>query len=144
MLCFVDSNVVVYWFQKFESTDDLQTRKQTIAGNLIHRLATEDRIVISTQVIGETFNAITRKGKRPLSKDEAADAIDLLLEFPVIPTDITLARSAVTRSRQSHLSYYDALIVEAAIRSGASILYTEDLHHGTRYGSIELCNPFLP
>jgi predicted nucleic acid-binding protein len=35
----------------------------------------------------------------------------------------------------------DALIVEAAIHSGTKILYTEDMHHGTRYGALELCNP---
>jgi predicted nucleic acid-binding protein len=39
--------------------------------------------------------------------------------------------------------HWNALIVEAAIRSGATILYTEDMHHGTRYGTLELRNPFL-
>ena len=43
----------------------------------------------------------------------------------------------------SRISYWDALIVEAAIRSGATILYTEDMHHGTQYGALELRNPFL-
>jgi predicted nucleic acid-binding protein len=54
-----------------------------------------------------------------------------------------LIRLALVRVQQSRISYWDALIVEAAIRSGASVLYTEDMHHGTHYGPVELRNPFL-
>lgn len=40
------------------------------------------------------------------------------------------------------LSFWDALILQAAQSSGAGTLYTEDLNHGQRYGSVEAINPF--
>jgi predicted nucleic acid-binding protein len=61
----------------------------------------------------------------------------------VISIDASLVQLALQRVQQSRISYWDALIVEAAIRSRATILYTEDMHHGTCYGTLELRNPFL-
>jgi predicted nucleic acid-binding protein len=69
--------------------------------------------------------------------------VEDLSEQIVIAIDSSLVQLALRRVEQSRISYWDALIVEAAIRSGATILYTEDMHHGTRYGSLELRNPFL-
>ncbi len=61
-----------------------------------------------------------------------------------MPIDETLVVLALQRVQQSRISYWDALIVESAIRSGATILYTEDMHHSTSYGTLQIRNPFLP
>jgi predicted nucleic acid-binding protein len=69
--------------------------------------------------------------------------VDELSKQVIVPIDASLVHLALQRSQKSRISYWDALIVEAAIRSGATTLYTEDMHHGTRYGNLQLHNPFL-
>ncbi len=61
---------------------------------------------------------------------------------PFVPTDISLIRSAIATSERYQISYWDAAILAAAERIGAGILYTEDLNHGQRYGSVLVQNPF--
>ena len=39
------------------------------------------------------------------------------------------------------LSFWDALVLQAAQASGAAILYSEDLSHGQVYGSVRVVNP---
>ena len=41
------------------------------------------------------------------------------------------------------LSFWDALILEAALRGGADTLLTEDLQHGQRIEGLTVVNPFL-
>jgi predicted nucleic acid-binding protein len=74
---------------------------------------------------------------------EAAAGVAFLSVFPVVGTDLDLVQATVARCKASRIAYYDSLMTEAALRTGASILYTEDMHHGTRYDPLELRNPFL-
>jgi predicted nucleic acid-binding protein len=50
---------------------------------------------------------------------------------------------AIEKSIQHQLSIWDAMVVEAAIRSGAEILYTEDFQHGRRFDALTVINPFM-
>ena len=54
-----------------------------------------------------------------------------------------LYRHAVSLHLTSRISFYDALIVAAALEAGCDTLYTEDLNHGQSYGSVRVCNPFI-
>lgn len=51
-------------------------------------------------------------------------------------------RQPVAQDARFGLSFWDALILQAAQSSGAGTLYTEDLNHGQRYGSVEAIDPF--
>src|ERR1700721_1117979 len=44
---------------------------------------------------------------------------------------------------KSGMSWHDSLIVSAAIQAQCDFLYTEDLQHGQRFGSLQISNPFL-
>jgi predicted nucleic acid-binding protein len=46
-------------------------------------------------------------------------------------------------SQRFHISYWDGAIVAAAEALGATVLYTEDLNHGQRYGTVRVENTFL-
>jgi predicted nucleic acid-binding protein len=50
---------------------------------------------------------------------------------------------AVRRTREMSISFWDALIVEAALRSGADRLFTEDLQHGQVIEGMRVENPFM-
>ena len=131
---FVDTNVLVYLFDG-DSPD-----KQAKARRILE--ANANRIVLSTQVLGEFYVTVTRKLARPLATGPAAEAVNGLCAFPVRPLAAGLVRAAVRRSASSRLSYWDALIVESAMEAGAVVLLTEDLQDGRTFDALRVVNPF--
>lgn len=132
---FVDTNVLVYIF------DDDSPRKQKVARELLDEEA--DRIVLSTQVLSEFYVTVTRKLARPLSTDRAIEALDALCDLPIHTLGTEVVRLAVRRSARSQVSYRDALIIETALAAGASVLLTEDLQDGQKFGDLRVANPLL-
>ena len=135
MTLFFDTNVLVY------CTNIAAPPKQARARQLVMQASLDGDGWISTQVLIELFNVLTRKQKIP-----ATAARDLALSYtawPVVNSDLALVGAAMETSARQHLSIWDAMVVEAALRSGANILYTEDLTHGQRFGALTVVNPFL-
>lgn len=59
--------------------------------------------------------------------------------------DAVVVEKAMQIEAQTQISYWDALIVAAALLSGCDTLYTEDLQHGRVFeGQLTVVNPFLP
>jgi predicted nucleic acid-binding protein len=137
---FVDTNILLY---ALSSVDQQQKEKVLIAQSLIQELTHNGNLILSAQFPSEFVSVSSRKGTPPLSLQKVADVVTELSRNTVIPIEASLILLALHRVQQSRISYWDALIVEAAIRSGATILYTEDMHHGMRCGTLELRNPFL-
>jgi predicted nucleic acid-binding protein len=54
-----------------------------------------------------------------------------------------LFREALTIYKRHKLSWYDSLIMAAAVEAGCSVIYTEDMHHGAKIGGVRIENPFL-
>jgi len=90
----------------------------------------------------ELWVTLTRKLKPAIDQEVAASALRALTSWTVINTDTELVLSAVERSRQSGISLWDALIVEAARVAGCSSVYSEDLQDGGKYGGVRVVNPF--
>jgi predicted nucleic acid-binding protein len=134
MTAFVDTNVLVY------CADASAPAKQRQARSLIEQLSSAGAAVVSTQVLIELFHTLVRKQKVPPS---AARAVVLACTaWPVVDSGLALVASAIDRSIQHQLSIWDAMVVEAALRAGAETLYSEDLGHGRRFGSLAVVNPF--
>jgi|SRR6185312_3940461 len=140
MASFVDTNILIYALVADEQTS---ADKVDIARRLISDLSRSGELVLSAQVLGEFSVNAMRKGNPPLTMEQTFARVTELRRQRIIPVDDSLVEKALQRMRQSHISYWDAQIVEAAIRSGASILYTEDLHNGTVYDGVEIRDPFL-
>ncbi|HEY4019236.1 MAG TPA: hypothetical protein VGM75_11150 [Pseudonocardiaceae bacterium] len=45
-------------------------------------------------------------------------------------------------TEEHSVSFWDALIIEAALRANASRLLSEDLQHGRKFGDLVVENPF--
>lgn len=56
----------------------------------------------------------------------------------------TLYERALELQGRYRFSFYDSLVVAAALESGCQKLYSEDLQHGQRVGNLTIENPFLP
>lgn len=130
----MDTNVLIYLF------DNDSPGKQARAQALLDE--EKDRIVMSTQVLGEFYVNVTRKLEEPLPPDAAARAVEDFSQLEVRSVTPELVLAAVHRSRSSLLSYWDSLIVETARSAGAEILFTEDLQHGQEIASLRIVNPF--
>jgi len=135
-LAFVDTNILVYALEQGHSS-----RKVT-AQRLLSRLMDEDRIRLSTQVLQELFVTLTRKVRRVCSAEEALTRLEDLTAWPLFVVDYAAIREAGLLARDAALSFWDALIVVAAARSGASTLYTEDLSHGQKILGVRVIDPF--
>ena len=133
---FVDTNVLVYAF----AGDD--PRRSAIARELLDRLMAARVFGTSTQVLQELFVTLTQKGSRTVDAKEALANLDLLAQFPVFQVDYPAIRRAAELSAAHKLSFWDALIVISANRSGAATLYTEDLQHGRTLLGVKIVNPF--
>ncbi len=135
MSVFFDTNVLVY------CTDTTAPKKQAIARALVSTASASGDAMVSTQVLIELFNVLTRKQQMP-----AANAQTLIAAYTgwsVVPSDLTLVTAAIEKSTQHQLSIWDAMVIEAALRGGAQTLYTEDLTHGQRFDAITVVNPFI-
>ena len=135
-LSFLDTNVLVYAFDKGTSP------KKRIAQRLMNELMKEDRLRVSTQVLQELFITLTRKVSQPCSSAEALAVLEDLTAWPLMLVDYAAIRAAIGLADQAKLSFWDALIVVAAARTGAAVLYTEDMNAGQEVLGVRISNPF--
>lgn len=135
-LSFVDTNVLVYAFQKTPSP------KTVVAKKLLDELILMQRLRVSTQVLQELFVNLTGKTKPACSFDEVLRILDALAAWPLEVIDYSTIRESIELAKQAKISFWYALIVVAAANSGAIILYTEDLNHGQEIFGVRIFNPF--
>ena len=132
MPAFADTDVVVYAFSK----DDA---KIAVAEGII-----EKQPIISVQVISEFLNVCRIK----LGMDMPTRyklARELLAGCSVVALEPRVIEKAMEVETQAQISYWDALIVAAALLSGCDTLYTEDLENGRTFdGQLTVINPFVP
>ena len=133
---FVDTNVLVYAL----SADD--KRRSPIAHRLVRELMAAQAFHTSTHVLQELYVTLTRKVRTPLRPEQALRYLDQLAVWPVMVPDYSAVRDAVELSASATLSFWDALVVVAAARSGAKRVYTEDLQDGQTILGVEVVNPF--
>lgn len=134
---FLDSNILVYAFQGAD------LRKQRIADQLVAEALAEQTSVISFQVVQETLNVLLRKLSPPMSAIDAAIYMQSTLEplWRVQPS-AALYQSAIGVQERYGFSFYDSLIIAAALSAGCSRLLSEDLQHGQRIDGLLIENPF--
>jgi predicted nucleic acid-binding protein len=98
--------------------------------------------MISVQVLREFYSASLRLS-RPLSEEQAQEMVGYFSTFRTLAEDAGMVLGAIRHSREYMLSFWDALIVEAALVGGADRLLTEDLQHGQEIEGLRVENPFL-
>lgn len=133
MSLFLDTNVIVYAFDRADPT------KQRVA---LEALEGSDRLVVSTQVLLETWWVLTRRLAQPLDENRASEVIDQLCALPVVSTDPQLVLQAIETGRRSGIAIWDALIIEAARVAGCHRVLSEDLHSGQDFDGVVVENPF--
>lgn len=136
MRAFVDTNLWVY------RLDQREPRKSVWIREWLRELAADHEIVVSTQVMVELRSVLTRKFEPPLSAPDVRTALEVLSEFDVIGAHPDWVLDAHELAVREQLAWFDALILEAAIRGHCDVLYSEDFAAGRQYGKLTIRNPF--
>jgi predicted nucleic acid-binding protein len=135
---FLDTNIFVYSFD--QSAPDKAAR----AKRLIRDALASHNGVISFQVVQEFFNVALRRFARPLKTSEAEQYLGTVFRpLLAVHSSGMLYAEALRLHGQSGLSWFDALIVSAALQADCNLLLTEDLQHGRSFGNLRIANPFL-
>lgn len=133
---FADTNVLVYAF------DNSEPAKQLIAQQILEEQGGDGSLVLSAQVLQEFFVTVTLKLAKPLSVDDAYALIQQFSVYPMVSATPELILRAISRNRDDSFSFWDSLIVEAALQANCRILFSEDMQDGRQIGQLVIRNPF--
>lgn len=135
---FLDTNIIVYAF------DQSFPEKSLIARRLVTDGAADKQAIISYQVVQEFINVALRGFRRKaVRSDLESFVLAALLPMMAISSSPALLLDALRLQGENQLSWYDALIVAAALQGRCEVLYSEDFQHGRRFGDLVVQNPFL-
>ncbi|MCP9848701.1 PIN domain-containing protein [Cyanobium sp. Morenito 9A2] len=122
-------------------------RREPVKGERIRRwladLAEDNDIIISTQVLIELRAVATRKLRPALGDAKITALLAAMAGFEVVSTELNLVLDAHQLAVRHQLSWFDALIAEATLRSGCAVLFSEDFTHGVTIGALQVINPLL-
>ena len=133
-LCFLDTNILIYAAAGKKDEPEKYARATEIVR--------ENDIVLSTQVIGEFLHVSRKKYLKVMGVAQINSWADSLFRYPTAMIDEAIIKSALFVAERYKISFWDAALVAAAEKMTAKTLYTEDLSHSQKYGSVTAINPF--
>lgn len=135
---FIDTNIFVYQLER------LDVRKATIAEQLIEQGIATGGACISFQVVQECLNVVLRKAQISLEENETRKYLQsVLAPLLRVQPSLRLYHAALDIQSRYRFSFYDSLIIAAALEAGCKTLYSEDLQHGQRIEQLTIHNPFM-
>jgi len=132
---FVDTNILMY------AHDAAAGAKHERARALVEELWRERSGVVSTQVLQELCVNLRRKAGRPAGLKTVRAIVSDYLAWEVVTNAGGSVLEALDLEDRYQISFWDALIIQAAEASGATVLYSEDLSDGQTYRGVRVVNP---
>jgi predicted nucleic acid-binding protein len=132
---FVDTNILMY------AHDASAGAKHERAKAVVEELWRDRTGIVSTQVLQELAVNLRRKAGRPLDAKATREIISDYLTWHVVVNGGESILEALDIETRYQMSFWDALVLQAAQASGAEVLYSEDLSDGQAYGSVRVINP---
>ena len=129
--CFLDTNVLIYAFSDDPAKGERAAEVLAASGS------------ISVQVLNEFVNVCRKKLTLDWTEIEERLAVVRALIGEIAPVGIDIHEKAVALGRDHGFSFYDALIVAAAIALNCTDLLTEDMQDGPLLMNLMMRNPFL-
>ena len=133
---FIDTNIIIYAY------DVSAGKKHRVAGNILNDLWDSGQGVISTQVLQEFFVNVVQKIPKPIDKKLAKEIVRDFLKWHVVVNNGGSILDAIDIYEKYGYSFWNSMIIEAAIKGGAVVLMSEDLHHGQVISGVTIRNPF--
>ena len=130
----LDTNILAY----AEGVNGAPMRKAAL--ELVQKLP-EGTTLLPVQTLGELFNLLVRKAKRPPARARKA-ILSWRDAFPLIETSSEVMLAAADLATDHQLSIWDSVILSAAAESGCRLLLSEDLQEGFTWKGVTVTNPF--
>jgi len=131
---FIDTNLLLYW------RDTSEVTKQPQASAWLGYLLATEQAVLSAQVLNEFYVNATRKLCMPV--DYAQQDMRDLLQLPWVQASPLLYEMTWDLQARYSLSFWDGLIVAAALAGECKTLLSEDMQDGLQIGALTIMNPF--
>ncbi|MBW2020549.1 MAG: PIN domain-containing protein [Deltaproteobacteria bacterium] len=136
---FLDTNIFIY---SIDASPD-QANKRNLARQIVKEQIRNESGVISIQVLQEFYQVSTRKIHVPLSTEEALEYLHYMAILETVPADFDMVVAAIRLHQKHSLSFWDALILQAAKTADCSQVLSEDLQDGFRLDNLTVKNPFV-
>ena len=133
---FVDTNVLVYRYDTRERT------KQSRADAWVTCVWRSRAGRLSFQVLQELYATLTRKLRPAMAVADVQRIVRNLASWQPVSIDLAVLERAWSLEERYSVSWWDALIVAAAETCECTVLLTEDLQHGQRFGAVRVVDPF--
>ena len=133
---FLDTNIIVY------AHDRSSGEKHAVAREIMDYLWESRKGVISVQVLQEFFVCVTKKIVKPLHLKNARTILEYLLNWDVVVNDKYVTLKAIDLQEKYRFSFWDSLVIQAAIQGKARILFSEDLADGQVVKDLKILTPF--
>jgi predicted nucleic acid-binding protein len=134
---FLDTNILVY------AHDKTSGRKHKISRGIVMDLWNTGSGILSVQVLQELYIILTKKIPVLVKPAIAKEIISSLSKWELVINDADSILSAIEIQQKYRYSFWDSLIIDAAIRGGATILFSEDMKDGDIIKNVTIRNPFL-
>lgn len=132
---FVDTNILVYAHERSAGV------KHERARDLVEALWRSGDGVLSTQVLQELCVNLRRHATHPLSPEDTRQLIQDYTSWKVVVNGPDSILEALQIEVRYKISFWDALILQAAEAAGVGTIYSEDFTSGRSYGSVRVVNP---
>jgi len=136
---FLDTNIFIYSIDASRG----QSKKRDVARQIVEEHIRKDSGAISIQVLQEFYQVATQKIQVPLSTDEALEYLHYMAILETVLPDFNMVVAAIRLHQKHSLSFWDALILQAAIIAGCSQILSEDLQDGFYLDNLTVKNPFV-
>ncbi len=134
---FVDTNILVYAHDLHAGKKQAQAKKR-ITDLWENRLG-----VLSLQVLQEFYVTLTQKIKSPITIKEAKDLVEQYSYWEVVSLQTKDLLEAIHQQQKYRFSFWDSLIIQAALMGECSSLLSEDFQHNQKVGPLTIINPFF-
>lgn len=134
---FIDTKVLVYAY------DASAGEKHTMSLEIMENLWDSGNGIISSQVLQEFFVSITKKISKPLNLITAKEIVKDLLKWKMVIINGEIILEAIDIHSQHKYSFWDSVIIAAAIEGGAGTILSEDLSDKHVIKGITINNPFI-
>jgi predicted nucleic acid-binding protein len=132
---FVDTNILMY------AHDTSAGEKHERAKALVEELWRDRTGIVSTQVLQELAVNLRKKARKPLDTKTTRELVADYLSWQVVVNGGESILEALDLEERYQISFWDALVIQAAQSAGAAIVYSEDLSDGQIYRGVRVVNP---
>ncbi|MHB0989513.1 MAG: PIN domain-containing protein [Bellilinea sp.] len=134
---FVDTNILVYAY------DETAGQKHAIAARLVENWWNNENGRLSLQILQEFYVSVTRKIAHPIDRQDARQIVADLAQWKIHTPTVDDLLQAIDIQHTHQFSFWDAMVIQSAVRLGCRALASEGLTHGQIIAGVEIFNPFI-